>query len=45
MIDSRTRQVIKQVPDETLLRNRAYSQAIANGATPFQAESKADLEV
>jgi len=44
VIDSRTRQVIKQVPDETLLRNRAYSRAIANGSTPFEAQAKADLE-
>jgi hypothetical protein len=44
VIDSRTRQVIQQVPDEALLRNRAYSQAIANGATPFQAQTQADLE-
>jgi hypothetical protein len=44
VIDSRTKQVIQQVPDEALLRNRAYSQAIANGATPFQAQTQADLE-
>ncbi len=44
IIDSRTNQVIQQVPDETMLRNRAYSQAIANGSTPFQAQAKADLE-
>jgi hypothetical protein len=44
VIDSRTRQVIQQVPDETLLRNQAYSKAIATGASPFDALSKADLE-
>jgi flagellar protein FlaG len=44
VIDSRTNQVINQVPDQTLLRNRAYSLAIANGATPLEAESQADLE-
>jgi hypothetical protein len=44
VIDSRTRQVIQQVPDETLLRNRAYSKAIANGASPHDALTQADLE-
>lgn len=44
VIDSRTNQVIDQVPDQTLLRNRAYSLAIANGETPVEAEKQADLE-
>ena len=44
VIDSRTNQVISQVPDQTLLRNRAYSRAIANGATLVEAENQADLE-
>jgi hypothetical protein len=44
VIDQRTNQVIDQVPDQTLLRNRAYSLAIANGATPVEAEKQADLE-
>ena len=44
VIDSRTNQVITQIPDQTLLRNRAYSRAIANGATPVEAENQADLE-
>jgi hypothetical protein len=44
VIDSRTRQVIQQVPDEALLRNRAYSKAIQSGDTPFDALRRADLE-
>lgn len=44
VIDTRTQQVVQQVPDQALLRNRAYSKAIADGATPFQAQAKADLE-
>jgi len=44
VIDARTNQVISQVPDQALLRTRAYSRAIANGATPFEAECQADLE-
>jgi hypothetical protein len=44
VIDSRTRQVIRQVPDEALLRNRAYSKAIESGALPFEALAQADFE-
>jgi hypothetical protein len=44
VIDARTRQVIWQMPDELLLRNRAYAQAVANGTPPFLAEAQADLE-
>jgi hypothetical protein len=44
VIDTRTRQVVRQVPDEVLLRSRAYSQAIENGLSPFAAQTQADLE-
>jgi hypothetical protein len=44
VIDTRTRQVIRQVPDEALLRSRAYSKAIENGSSPFAAQAQADLE-
>jgi hypothetical protein len=44
VIDTRTRQVIRQVPDEVLLRSRAYSKAIENGLSPFAAQVQADLE-
>ncbi len=45
VIDVRSRQVVRQVPDEALLRTRAYAQAIANGDTPAQALNQADLDV
>jgi|HubBroStandDraft_4_1064222.scaffolds.fasta_scaffold369577_2 flagellar protein FlaG len=44
VLDSRTNQVVTQIPDQTLLRNRAYSQAIADGKLPVQAQFQADLE-
>ncbi len=45
IIDVRSRQVIRQVPDEALLRVRAYARALANGQTPAQAAAQADLQV
>ena len=45
VIDVRSRQVVRQVPDEALLRARAYAQAIANGDHPMQALNQADLDV
>jgi hypothetical protein len=45
VIDTRTRQVLQQVPDQALLRTRAYSKAIENGSSPFAAQAQADLEV
>ena len=45
VIDVRSRQVVRQVPDEALLRMRAYAQAIAQGDTPVQALNQADLDV
>jgi hypothetical protein len=44
VIDTRTRQVIRQVPDEILLRTRAYSKAIEDGRSPFAAQAQADIE-
>jgi|SRR5580704_5237296 flagellar protein FlaG len=44
VIDLQSGQVVRQVPDEALLRTRAYAQALANGDTPFQA-NQADVEV
>ena len=44
VIDTRTREVMRQVPDAALLRSRAYSRAIADGATPIAAQAKADIE-
>jgi hypothetical protein len=45
VIDVRSRQVVRQVPDEALLRVRAYARAIASGDSPSKAETKADIEV
>jgi hypothetical protein len=44
VIDTRTQQVIRQVPDEVLLRSRAYSKAIEDGRSLFAAQTQADLE-
>jgi len=45
VVDVRSRQVVRQVPDEALLRSRAYAQAIANGDNPMKALNEADLDV
>jgi hypothetical protein len=45
VIDVRSRQVVRQVPDEALLRVRAYAQALASGDSPSKAQYQADLEV
>ena len=44
VVDVRTRQVMRQVPDEALLRMRAYAQALARGQTMNEALSAANLE-
>jgi len=44
VIDVRSRQVVRQVPDEALLRLRAYARAIADGSSVATAEHQADLE-
>lgn len=41
VVDTRTQQVIQQVPDQALLRSRAYSDAIQNGSTPLEAQLQA----
>jgi uncharacterized FlaG/YvyC family protein len=45
VVDVRSRQVVRQVPDEALLRMRAYTRAIADGKTPTQAQNMADHKV
>jgi hypothetical protein len=45
ILDVRSRQVVRQVPDEALLRVRAYAAALAKGDSPSKAQSQADLEV
>jgi len=44
VVDTRTQLVIQQIPDQALLRNQAYSNAIQNGATAFEAQVQADFE-
>src|SRR6266481_7065368 len=45
VIDVRTRQVVRQVPDEALLRMRAYSQALAQGKGMNEALNAANLQI
>jgi hypothetical protein len=44
LVDARTEQVIQQVPDQALLANRAYSNAIQNGASHLEAQIQADIQ-
>jgi hypothetical protein len=44
VIDVRSRQVVRQVPDEALLRLRAYARAVADGSSATEAEHQADLQ-
>jgi uncharacterized FlaG/YvyC family protein len=45
VVDVRSRQVVRQVPDEALLRMRAYSRAIAQGKGMNEALNAANLEI
>lgn len=45
VIDVRSRQVVRQVPDEALLRMRAYVHALTEGKTTNEALTQADLEI
>jgi len=45
VIDSRTHQVIRQVPEQALLRMRAYARALQRGDTQARAEQRADIAV
>jgi len=45
LVDTRTQQVIQQSPDQAQLASRAYSDAIQSGATPFEAQFQADIEI
>jgi hypothetical protein len=42
-VDERSRQVIRQVPDQALLRMRAYAHALAEGKTADEAHREANL--
>jgi hypothetical protein len=45
VVDVRSRQVVRQVPDDALLRMRAYARALADGKGMTEALSAANLEV
>jgi len=45
VIDVRSRQVVRQVPDEALLRMRAYSLALAQGKGMTEALNAANLQI
>jgi hypothetical protein len=45
VIDVRSRQVVRQVPDEALLRMRAYARALAQGKGMNEALNAANLEI
>jgi hypothetical protein len=42
VIDERSRRVVRQVPDQALLRMRAYNQALVAGESPQEARQMAD---
>jgi hypothetical protein len=45
VIDVRSRQVVRQVPDEALLRMRAYARALTQGKGMTEALNVANLEI
>ena len=45
VVDVRTRQVVRQVPDEALLRMRAYARALSQGKGMNDALNAANLEI
>jgi hypothetical protein len=45
VVDVRSRQVVRQVPDEALLRMRAYARALADGKGVNEALNAANLEI
>jgi hypothetical protein len=45
VIDVRSRQVVRQIPDTALLRMRAYAQALAQGKGMIEALNAANLEI
>lgn len=42
VIDESSRRVVRQMPDQALLRLRAYNQALIGGETPNEARAIAD---
>jgi hypothetical protein len=44
-MDTRTHQVVRQMPDQALLRMRAYAKALQRGEAQVRAQRHADLAV
>jgi flagellar protein FlaG len=44
VIDVRSGRTVRQVPDEALLRVRAYTRALSDGSSPSEAQAHADRE-
>jgi len=44
IVDQRSGQVVRQIPDQALLRMQAFTRALNNGKTPAQAESLTDFQ-
>lgn len=42
VLDVRSGRVVRQVPDEAIMRLRAYNRTLAHGKSPLQAESNTD---
>jgi hypothetical protein len=45
LVDVRSRQVVRQSPEEALLRMRAYARALADGKSETEALNQANIEV
>src|SRR5262245_54495052 len=45
VVDVRSNRVVRQVPDQALLRMKVYTRAIANGESPNEAAAQADLDL
>ena len=45
VLDASSGRVVRQIPDEAMLRLRAYTRALAQGSTPNQAHVHADVDV
>ena len=45
VLDADSGRVVRQIPDEAMLRLRAYTRALVQGSTPNQAQVRADVDV
>ena len=41
-VDVRSGRVVRQVPDEAIMRLRAYNRTLANGKSPLESDSNTD---